>query len=77
MVQTKPSFARDFVPIALILFAVMPVLYGNCPQEMCCPVGANCEANTDLCKPESSDDCQKGNVLIFSSHTVITARVAS
>ena len=66
MAQTVLKFERHFAPISLMLFAFIPLLYGGCPQGMCCPIGFNCEVKNDSCKPNSSDDCQKGNALTFS-----------
>ena len=61
-------FARGFA-IALMLFAMIPLLYADCPQEMCCPVDVNCQDNAALCKPiaSSPENCQEaGNVFTFS-----------
>ena len=71
MTLTELYCSRGFA-IALMLFAMMTLLYADCPQRMCCPAGANCEADNALCKPSSSKDCQKSNAL-YNTFSIVVA----
>ena len=54
--------AKAEIAFLLLLFAVMmPLMYASCPEDMCCPVGDDCNRNRNLCKPSVSKDCRKGN----------------
>ena len=58
--------AQAQVCFLLVLFAIIPVLFAGCPEGKCCPVGDNCDVNSDLCKPNSTKDCQKGKYFHYA-----------
>ena len=45
----------------LLLLAMVPLTYADCPEGTCCPAGDNCEVSNRLCKPNSARDCRGGN----------------